>query len=845
MDRLAPYRTKRDFARTAEPAGADRTRPSGKLRFVIQKHDATRLHFDFRLELDGVFKSWAVTRGPSLGPADKRLAVQTEDHPLDYGDFEGTIPKGEYGGGTVMLWDRGHWTPEQPDPRAALEAGELKFRLEGKRLNGSFVLVRMKRRGRETRDNWLMIKHYDDAATPGGDGGVVARELTSVASGRGMDDIAAGRGRKPTRFMTTPVARPARTRRAPAPAPFAPAFVAPQLATLTERPPGGVGWAHEIKFDGYRMQLRVHGGRATLKTRKGLDWTARFAAIARDGAALADGVYDGELCALDHSGSPDFPALQAALADERTDDLILFVFDALVVAGEDIREAPLRERKARLKAVVSAAGRKAGRRIRYVDHFETAGDAVLQSACRMSLEGIVSKRLDAPYQSGRSATWVKSKCRAGHEVVIGGWTGAAGQLRSLLVGVHRDGRLIYVGRVGTGFGRDTVARVLPRLQKARASNSPFSGSGAPRDGAEITWTKPVLVAEIEFAGFTGSGMVRQGAFKGLRDDKPARDVEAETPTPVEDARLAMPAGKAGDNVVMGVTLSSPDRPLWPDDGAGRPVTKLELARYLEAVGPWMMRHLAGRPCSIVRTPDGIGGERFFQRHAGKGSSALLTEVAVAGDHKPYLQVDRVEALAALAQIGAVEFHPWNCLPGQPEVPGRLVFDLDPDEGLPFARVIEAAKTVRARLEAVGLVAFCKTTGGKGLHVVTPLTNDTDGPDWDAAKAFARAICEAIAAGAPDRYVVNMSKARRKGRIFLDYLRNDRTATAVAPLSPRARPLAPVSFPLTWSQVKPGLDPLKWTVGSAPALLRKTRAWSDYDAGARPLAEAIARLKSGS
>jgi bifunctional non-homologous end joining protein LigD len=402
-----------------------------------------------------------------------------------------------------------------------------------------------------------------------------------------------------------------------------------------------------------------------------------------------------------------------------------------------------------------------------------------------------------------------------------------------------------VGRVGTGFGRDTVARVLPRLQKARAGNSPFSGSGAPRDGAEITWTKPVLVAEIEFAGFTGSGMVRQGAFKGLRDDKPARDVEAETPTPVEDARLAMPAGKAGDNVVMGVTLSSPDRPLWPDDGAGRPVTKLELARYLEAVGPWMMRHLAGRPCSIVRTPDGIGGERFFQRHAGKGSSALLTEVAVAGDHKPYLQVDRVEALAALAQIGAVEFHPWNCLPGQPEVPGRLVFDLDPDEGLPFARVIEAAKTVRARLEAVGLVAFCKTTGGKGLHVVTPLTNDTDGPDWDTAKAFARAICEAIAAGAPDRYVVNMSKARRKGRIFLDYLRNDRTATAVAPLSPRARPLAPVSFPLTWSQVKPGLDPLKWTVRSAPALLRKTRAWSDYDAGARPLAEAIARLKSGS
>lgn len=866
MDKLARYRSMRDFSRTAEPAGAEKTTPSKRLRFVIQKHAASRLHYDFRLELDGVFKSWAVTRGPSLDPADRRLAVEVEDHPLDYGDFEGTIPKGEYGGGTVMLWDRGAWEPEG-DPHAGLKKGDLKFTLDGERLKGSFVLVRMKRREREKRDNWLLIKHHDGWALEERGAELVETETTSVASGRSMEEIAAGEGKGPSKFMTghgrasgkgvwrsnrAEVEKPAAPLKAAPPpklrAAALPGFVPPQLAVSVDRPPPGPGWGHEIKFDGYRLQLRVEGGRATLKTRKGLDWTAKFRAIDQDGSALPEGLYDGEACALDANGAPDFPALQAALSDGRTDDLILFLFDALFIGGEDLRHLPLRERKARLQAAVNAAGKRLERRIRYVDHFETGGDAVLQSACRMSLEGIVSKRLDAPYRSDRGDAWQKSKCRAGHEVVIGGWTGDPGQLRSLLVGVHRDGDLVYTGKIGTGFGRDTVARVLPRLEKVAADKSPFSGPGAPRKTADVHWARPELVAEIEFAGFTGSGLVRQGAFKGLRQDKPAREVEAEAPTPVAKAELAQPKpaparpAKPGGNLVMGVSISSPDKPIWPDDGHGAPVTKLELARYLEAVGPWMIRHIEGRPCSIVRTPDGLGGERFFQRHAGRGSSALLSEVTVFGDHKPYLQVDRIEGLGALAQIAAVEFHPWNCRPYQPEIPGRLVFDLDPDEDIPFERVIEGANEVRERLESLGLATFCKTTGGKGLHVVTPLKDGKGKIDWPTAKTFAQDVCLAIAADAPSRYVVNMAKARRKGRIFLDYLRNDRMSTAVAPLSPRARPLAPVSFPLNWSQVKTGLDPKAWTIRTAPALLKKTRAWADYCDAERPLEDAIARLR---
>jgi bifunctional non-homologous end joining protein LigD len=878
---LARYRAMRDFAKTAEPSGNDAVVPSKRYRFVIQKHDATRLHYDFRLELDGTFKSWAVTKGPSMDPAERRLAVEVEDHPLDYGDFEGTIPKGQYGGGTVMLWDRGYWEPEPgTDPHEGLKNGDLKIVMAGERLKGGFVLVRMKRRPKERHDNWLLIKHRDEYAVEGHGMALVEETKTSVASGRTMDQIEAGKGKGPTRFMTGKAragakrvwqskggeaetaallraASPPTLKAAPKLKPAAlPGFVPPQLAKSVDRPPQGSGWGHEIKFDGYRLQLRVEGGKAALKTRAGLDWTPKFNQIAHDAEGLPDCLIDGEACALDHNGSPDFAALQAALSDGKTGDLIFFAFDLLFAEGADLRNLPLSERKARLKALLEAAP-KTAKRIRYVDHFEIAGDAVLQSACRMSLEGIVSKRLDAPYRSDRSETWLKSKCRAGHEVVIGGWTGEAGQLRSLLVGVNKDGKLAYVGRVGTGFGRDKVGRVLPRLSKLESEKSPFSGAGAPRKEANVHWAKPELVAEIEFAGFTGSGMVRQAAFKALREDKPAAQVVAETPAPAARTELAEPklakapggakaaaAKKPGPPIVMGVTLSNPDKALWPDGGDGRPVTKLDLAHYLEAVGPWMMQHIKGRPCSIIRTPDGINGDqKFFQRHVGKGSSALISEVKVFGDHKPYLQIDRIEALAALAQQGATEYHPWNCQPFSPETPGRLVFDLDPDEDIPFERVIEAALEVKTRLEALGLAAFCKTTGGKGLHVVTPLKDGKGKVDWPTAKTFAQDVCLAIAADQPDRYVVNMAKAKRVGKIFLDYLRNDRLSTAVAPLSPRARPGATVSFPLTWSQVKPGLDPKAYTIRTAPALLKKTKAWADYCDAEQPLAPAIRKLKA--
>jgi len=800
-----------------------------------------------------------VTRGPSLDPRDRRLAVEVEDHPLDYGDFEGTIPKGQYGGGSVMLWDRGYWEPEPgTDPHEGLEKGDLKIVLDGERLHGGFVLVRMKHdREGGKRDNWLLIKHRDAFAREGDADALLKDNASSVASGREMEAIAAGQGKAPKPFIKAAKTAkanaddvwPTRPKGEATSAPL-PDFIAPQLCKLVDRPPSGPGWGHEVKFDGYRLQIRVKAGKAVVRTRKGLDWTSRFQAIARAAATLPDCILDGEAAALDHNGAPDFPALQAALADDDTDDLIFFAFDLLFADGRDLRTLPLRERKAALKALLPDDQPN----LRYVDHFETSGDAVLQSACRMDLEGIVSKRLDSPYRSGRGEAWTKAKCRAGQEVVIGGWTGEKGQLRSLLAGVYRDGRLVHVGRVGTGFGRDTVARVLPRLEELATARSPFSGAGAPPKEAGVHWARPELVAEIEFAGFTGEGNIRQAAFKGLRADKPAREVEAELPAPAEDIELARPTpararpgaragkGSSPDPVVMGVRISNPDKPLWPSSADNpAPVTKLDLARYLETVGPWMMPHIEGRPLSTIRTPDGIGGEQFFQRHAGKGASSLIEQVKVIGDHKPYQQIDRVEGLAAMAQTGATEYHPWNCRPHEPEVPGRLVFDLDPGPGVSFDDVVAAARDVRDRLEGLGLVAFCKTTGGKGLHVVTPLAKPKGKLDWPAAKTFARTLCERMAADAPDRYVVRMAKKLREGRIFLDYLRNDRLSTAVAVLSPRAREGATVSFPLTWTQVKAGLDPRRYTVRTAPGLLKKTAAWADYAQAERPLAAAIKRL----
>jgi bifunctional non-homologous end joining protein LigD len=877
--KLSSYHAKRDFTKTSEPTGEKAVAPSEIRRFVIQKHAASRLHYDFRLEIDGVLKSWAVTKGPSIDPKDKRLAVEVEDHPLDYGDFEGTIPKGQYGGGTVQLWDRGYWLPEPPDPAAAIRKGELKFVVEGARLHGGFVLVRIRnRQPQDKKNNWLLIKHRDEFARDDDQEQLLSLDR-SVASGRTMEQIAAGRDPGPAPFFVAGKTRAApdavwnsnradntgaslngaaATVRSAGPhkssneaelrtAEPMPEFIPPELCRLVERPPVGAGWVHEVKFDGYRIQARVEDGRVVLRTRKGLDWTTKFASVARAVADLPSGIYDGEIVALNNSGVPEFGALQEALAEQRTDGLIYFVFDLIFALGHNLQNIPLRDRKATLKRTVEQLPNNSV--IRYVEHFDASGESVLESARDMSLEGIVSKQLDDIYRPGRRE-WTKIKCRPTQEVVLGGWTSDGSRFRSLLAGVYRDNHLVYVGRIGTGFSEDVVQQILPRLKAYTVDKSPFEGRNAPRYRAGVHWLKPELVAQIEFAGWTTDGNIRAAAFKALREDRSASEVfdegsdkkMDEPPTRSKSNAVSPPMVQAGANKVLGITITNPGKAMWPDAGDGTPVTKLDLARYYELVGEWVIGYIKGRPCSIIRAPDGIGGELFFQRHAMQGMSKLLKTTKISGEREPYIQIDTTEALIAVAQVAALELHPWNCMPDRPEIPGRLVFDLDPAPDLDFGAVVKAAHELRDRLGKLGLISFCKTTGGKGLHVVTPVSQEGNQEiDWPVAKIFAEAVVTQMAADSPSRYLTTMAKKDRTGRIYLDYLRNDRTSTAVSLLSTRARAGAPVSMPLEWPEVRMGLDPLRFTIRTAPGLLAKTKAWQDYADAQRPLNDAITRL----
>ncbi len=818
---LASYRSKRDFSKTAEPSGKAAAKTGGN-SYLIQKHAASRLHFDFRLELDGVLKSWAVTKGPSLNPEDKRLAVHVEDHPLAYGSFEGTIPQGEYGGGTVMLWDEGAWEAIG-DAHRGYAKGNLVFELKGKRLKGRWHLVRMRgRAGDGKRENWLLIKGKDEYADSNGEA-AIERYTTSVVSRRSMEGIAGGAGKSWGRGGAThkskaeadaalgalkKKARAPASVKAPklAPGHTVPEFVQPQLATLVTKPPSGDKWVHEIKFDGYRLLSVIEGSAVHLFTRAANDWTERFPPLAAGLAKLklTSAVIDGEAVHADTSGNFSFHALQNALSTGKLNRLRYYAFDLLHLNGVDLRARPLLKRKALLRELL----RRASQEIQYSEHFAETGESVLQHACHLALEGIVSKRADAPYRSGRTDDWLKSKCIKEQELVIGGYTEQPkhpGSLGALLIGYFDGDALRFAGKVGTGFSHEEGRDLLKKLHAIPAARSPFASvPTASRRGAHFV--TPTLVAHVNFSEWTPEGRLRHPSFQGLREDKAAREVVREKEKPlgkVETKKTPAAAAaprkartmREGDNVAAGITITHPDRVLWPESG----ITKLDLARYYEAIAPRFLQHAAHRPMSLVRCPQGDIGHCFFQRHAGEGMSQHVKGVVVAGhgEGKPYIYVDDAPGLVSVIQMGTIELHVWNATVDAVKTPDRIIFDLDPAPDVTWERVKDAAREVRDNLKSLGLASLLKTTGGKGLHVVVPFKA---GPSWAEAKAFARAFSDAMAKDNPDRFTINNRKDVRKGRIFIDYLRNDETASAVAAWSVRARKGAPVSVPIDWKEL---------------------------------------------
>jgi bifunctional non-homologous end joining protein LigD len=818
-DPLAAYNAKRDFSKTAEPKGNFDTLSWGEGNgFMVQKHDATRLHWDLRLELDGTLKSWAVPNGPSLNPDDKRLAVRTEDHPLSYATFEGTIPKGEYGGGTVMMWDRGTWEPAPgKDPRKTLEQGHLHFTLHGERMQGEWVMFRLKPKGREKAENWMLKKVRDDHV--GGSMGLTETYLTSIKTGRTMQEIAAAkkakdlaswidglRGvprRRPGPSMTK---KPGSGLRRNTSSSKPPPFREPQKATLVDHVPEGTGWIHEIKYDGYRCLLAIGGGAAKVYTRSGLDWSDKFPEIveAARGIECESALLDGEIVKLDEAGNTGFSALQQAIS-EGGRGLTLFLFDALEIDGEDLTTLPNVERKARL-ATLLGPGRPPA--ILYADHIVGHGEKLFEAMCGAGQEGIISKRADAPYRGRRTKSWLKVKCTLRQEFVIVGWSESDKKgrgLRALLLGTRDgDGKLLYAGKVGTGFSNETLHRLRARLDSLATDRGAVEVPRADSRGAH--WVKPELVAEVAFAEFTADGVVRHASFLGLRSDKKAKDVVREVP---ERAPAPPPAGD-------GVRISNPERVLWPEAG----ITKQELVDYYRAIGPLMTVWAGERPLSLVRCPQGRSRKCFFQKHNTATFGEHVHQIEIEekkGDRVDYVYVDDVAGLIACVQMGTIEFHGWGARTQDIEKPDRLVFDIDPDEGLSFAEVKRTARDLHRYLADMGLQSFPLTTGGKGLHVVVPLTPDAE---WPVVKDFAQRFCVALATAEPERFTANLAKARRKGRIFLDYLRNQRGATAIMPYSARARDNATVSAPIVWDELEDLQGGNIYTVRDAELLIER-------------------------
>jgi bifunctional non-homologous end joining protein LigD len=844
---LDTYVKKRDFGKTPEPRGRKaRRKASEPLEFVVQKHGARRLHYDFRLELDGVLKSWAVPKGPSLVPGERRLAVATEDHPLAYASFEGVIPKGEYGAGAVVVWDRGYWTCDG-DPHEGLVRGRLDFSLEGEKMRGGWRLVRMA--SREKAENWLLMKRRDAAAREGEPDALVVSQPASVLTGRDLDEVRADEDRTwsgsddasvmPVHALGDPSAIEGAVRRG------LPRRLEPQLATLVDAPPDAPGWLHEMKLDGYRLLCAVDRGKVRLVTRRGNDWTERFAAIAKDAEELAPHrvVLDGEAVVLDAEGRPDFQALQNAMGTGQ-EDLFLYAFDLLWLDGWDLRGASLRARKEALRLLLAAT--PALSRIRYGDHVEGPGAAVLEQACAMGLEGIVCKRADAPYRAGRGRDWLKVKCRRRDEVVVIGYTAPEGSrvgLGALLVATREEGgALRYAGKVGTGFDDATLRSLTRRLDAIARPEPAITVKLAPRERRRVTWVEPQLVAEIAFHGFTSDGILRHPAFQGLREDKGPEDVRIEhaVSIPARDrkTRATPPVieRSRGESIVAGVRITHPDRVLFPEQG----LTKQDLAAYYATIADVVLPGLYDRPLTLLRCPDGRHRECFHQKAANQSVPRSMSRVRVAPG-KDYVTVRNLEDLLGLVQIGVLEIHVWGSRADKLERPDILVFDLDPDTEVPWAHVVATAETLRDRLGRLDLAAFPRVTGGKGLHVVVPIERRTT---WEDAKQFTQDVALELQRAAPDHFTTNISKARRKGKILIDYLRNARESTAIASYSVRAREGAPVAVPLSWEELSGTEAAPRFTPDDVIARVRAgVDPWRGFDdARARLTKKAMAAVK---
>lgn len=827
---LQTYNQKRKFDKTPEPKGEAAAIAGNS--FVVQKHDARRLHYDFRLEMDGVMKSWAVTKGPSLDPNEKRLAVHVEDHPLSYADFEGIIPKGQYGGGTVIVWDRGTWSPIG-DPKKAYRKGHMEFELDGEKLKGRWHLVRMKGKPEEKRENWLLIKAHDEEASESID--LIEEATNSVKTGRSIEQVAEHPKDTWNSRDTSSKAKSAKTTGKqvhdfPKGSHKAamPSFIKPALATLKNNAPEGSRWLHEIKFDGYRLQARIEKGEVVLLTRSGLDWTEKFGeAIQQSLAALPveTAIIDGELVVEKESGVSDFSALQADLSEGRQDRFRYYVFDLLYLDGRDLQGAALVDRKALLEKLLPSEDPV----LRYSAHFQEDGGKVLQHACSLGLEGVISKVAESPYVSGRKGQWIKSKCSSGQEFVIGGYTLSSSSdqaIGSLALGVYENGALRHVGRVGTGFTGATAEMIFDKLKPLAQTQSPFSQKLTALARRDLHYVKPELVAEVEFRGWSGDGNLRHASFKGLREDKAPKEISRE----VEDV-TEPETGDAVKTPQTKIKFTHPERVYWPD----QKITKEDLADYYAKVWEHIAPYVTNRALSLLRCPEGIDGQTFFQKHPWRGMNKAIGAIKDPKDRsgEPLVVISDFDGMMALVQSAVLEIHPWGSTTKAWEKPDLITMDLDPGEDVEWGAVVEAALDLKSRLEAAGLAAFVKTSGGKGLHVVTPLEPKAG---WAKVKNFAKTLATDMGKDEPDKYLAVATKAKRDGRIFVDYLRNGRGSTAVAPYSTRARAGATVSMPLEWSELSKIKGPAAFTVKNAPAHIkaRKSDPWADFRASAKPL-----------